>query len=186
MCDENNVIEVLENTVGISNVVAIEYVGDKNSPCYCCLPYDIIKNNYVITIYEVENLTDDIVKQIVGKTPQGVTPVIKLDKQFSDLEKVWKLNKLYPRVRFCGGHLFCIDGCNIGCCGMDILDKKGISYDMDAYYRVTPCNCALTVCSLSDLNSINVVKDKDIVSQIETKESIEIQPVLFSDLLGDL
>ena len=187
LCDETNVIEVLENCSKATNVIAVDYVGDKQSPCYCCLPYDLVKDNYIITIYKVDILEESIVKQIIGMTPNGVTPIIQLNKNFSDLEKIWRLNKQYPKVRFCGGHLFCISDCNIGCCGMDILDKKGISYDTDAFYRINPCNCALNVCDFKDITGITVVRNTNVVHDIEQhKEVKENKTVLFSDLLGDL
>ena len=185
VCDETNIIETIENCTNVNNVVAIEYKGDKSSPCYCCLPPDLIRDNYIMTIYKVSELNEIVVKDIISKTPNGIVPIIKLDESYNNLETIWRLNKIYPKVRFCGGNLFCIKDCNIGCCGIDILQKKNIDYDIDAFYRQNPCNCALTVCELKDITGISVVKETEI-SKIEHNKNVEQKQVLFSDLLSDL
>jgi hypothetical protein len=116
--------------------------------------------------------------------PTGITPVFKLKSNFVDLESLYKFNQSYPKVRFCGGNLFAIKGCNIGCCGISLLNAKGINYDLDAYYRKGLCNCALEVHEFSELHNIKIVEEQQQKIEIELQPTVEQPKIQFSDLFG--
>jgi hypothetical protein len=186
LCDETDIFDGIALMQQYKNILMIEYTGTDFNPIYFTLTSDVIGDNYVIQIMPIDNApTENYIKCVAEETPTGLIPVVKLPVDFCDLELLYKLNQKYPRVRFCGGNLFNIAGCNIGCCGIDLLESKAIKYDLDAYYRAGNCDCALQVCDFKEVSNIQaIVNDtqKDEIEQnTETKENASFS---FSDILA--
>ena len=186
LCDEIDIMDGLELSDKYDNIVMLDYIGDDFSPVYMNLTERTTGKSCVIRIIDIEDeLNETVIKNHLSMIPNGVTPVFKVKSNYADLETLYKLNQIYPKIRFCGGTLFAIKGCNIGCCGIPLLEEKGIKYDLDAYYRKGLCNCALEVHDFSDLRNIKVVEieqPSDIVTDV--KEEAEKTQIQFSDLFG--
>ena len=132
VCDDLTLSDGLNLAKLCPSIVAIEYTGAESNETFMNLGTD--NSLYVYKLYEHgNNITENDVKLILESTPVGVTPVIHLPDTFVDLHFIYKMCKSYPRVRFCGGNLFCVDGVRLGCIGVDILDKLDIKYTSDCY-----------------------------------------------------
>lgn len=185
LCDEFDIMDGLDLIKNNDNILLLDYIGSDFSPIYMTLSSEVVGDNYVIKLTDVENeLTEKYVESIVKETPSGIVPVLRLPEKFKDLELIYNLNQKYPRVRFCGGTLFVIDGCNIGCCGMDLLQKKGVQYDLDAYYRKGTCDCALEVHDFKEIRDITVIVNNQQVNDIEQKKVEQGKQISFADLLS--
>ena len=114
------------------NILMVEYQGLQSN-----LAYEELTENtgvYVGRVYDFgNNITEEDVEKIAEDSPKGVVPIIKLPDDYKDLYKIYHISKIYPTVRFCGGHLFAIDGVKVGAIGVDVLDKAQDKYSMDCY-----------------------------------------------------
>lgn len=185
LCDEFDVMDGLDLMSKYDNILLLEYIGNDFSPIYMNLTRETVGDNCIIHINETREITEKYISGVVDMTPSGVVPMVKLPQNFKDLELLYKLNQTYPQVHFCGGDLFVIKGCNIGCCNIDLLQKKNVSYDVDAFYRKGACNCALEVHDFKDIKGITNIQEeqKDTIEQQKEVKKVEKQ-VQFADLLG--
>lgn len=126
----------LEDSINLArlskNILMVNYQGLDTNIYY----QSLIQNDgvYVGRIIDFGNdITEDDIKRIIEKVPNGVVPIINLPEDYKDLHFIWEISKKIPRVRFCGGHLFAIEGIKVGAIGIDILDKVEAKYDVDAY-----------------------------------------------------
>lgn len=137
------------------NIVMYEYQGMVSNPVYRNIENTSL---YIVEYREVCNdISEDDIKTILEEVPDGVTPVIKLPTEYNDFEFICRMCDKYPRVRFCGGTLFCAVGCRIGCCGHDILERHGVKFK-DKKYIKEGCACGLPV--ISDEGLTFTVSDK--------------------------
>ena len=132
VCDDFTVADCVELAKNSGNIIMLDYQG---------LETNIdTKGVYVGKSYECGlDVNETDIENILASTPNGVTPIIKLPEGFTNIETIWRLCGKYKNIRFCGGSLFCADGCRIGCCGLDVLDKKGIKHTKDEYFKVGCC-----------------------------------------------
>lgn len=151
ICDDFNLSEAIAFAKKDANVVVLDYQGSSDNAEYQALTSEVLGSCHIVHTYQLGDLiSDDEVKWVLEQTPDGVTPVIKLQDTFQDMELVWKLCSKYDKIRFCGGELFCLSDCRIGCCGKDVLDKAGIKYNADSYLK-NGCGCSLEVVDFEDL-----------------------------------
>lgn len=114
------------------NILMIEYQGLQSNATY----EGLVENTgvYIGRVYDFgNNITEEDVEKIVASTPAGVIPIIKLPDDYKDLYSIYQFSKTYPTVRFCGGHLFAVDGIKVGAIGVDTLDKIQDKYPMDCF-----------------------------------------------------
>ena len=114
------------------NILMVEYQGLQSNSAY----EELTENTgvYVGRVYDFgNNITEEDVEKIAEDSPKGVVPIIKLPDDYKDVYKIYHISKTYPTVRFCGGHLFAIDGVKVGAIGVDVLDKAQDKYSMDCY-----------------------------------------------------
>ena len=90
------------------------------------------------------DLSEDDIVRIINDTPEGVTPIIKLPDEYKNIRFVCNMSQKYDRIRFCGGTMFNISGCRLGCCGVDILGKNNIKFPADSMIH-NGCSCGLEV-----------------------------------------
>ena len=116
--NKDNIIEALERLGGSRGIAGFYYVGDIGF-----LSSVDIGNNLVIVEVNVNDLdlnTDMLLKGI----PSNIRVAVKLPSDFCDMKKVCDFSTLYPNTRYCGGNLIRIKGANIGCIGVDDIQKK--------------------------------------------------------------
>lgn len=114
------------------NILMVEYQGLQSNSAY----EELTENTgvYVGRVYDFgNNITEEDVEKIAEDSPKGVVPIIKLPDDYKDLYNIYQISKAHPSVRFCGGHLFAIDGVKVGAIGIDILDKLQDKYSLDCF-----------------------------------------------------
>lgn len=154
VCDDLDLEDCIELAKSSSNVIMLDYQGIEGK--------EVPDGVYVGKTFDWgSNITESDVENIVkNETPRGMTPIIKLPDSFNDLEFVWRMSQKYGKVRFCGGHMFCATGCNLGCCGVDIMDKHNIKHSDNNLIK-TGCCCAFDVLDDTDLElEVGAVKQQ--------------------------
>lgn len=183
-CDDTSIKESIELAKSSDNIIMLDYQGLTSSESYL----SVTENTgvYIGKSYEFgNNFTKEDIIGVLDETPMGVTPIIKLQNDFSNLELLYKLCNEFPRIRFCGGHLFCLSDCRIGCCGIDVVEKTGIKYSIESYNK-TGCCCALEVVDSLGLELEASTKSAKQTSQRTSQEKKPAKPkktLKFSDLL---
>lgn len=174
ICDDLDLESCIELAKTSKNILMLDYQGIDGA--------EVPDGIYVGKSFDWgSNITDSDVDNIVeNELPKGMTAIIKLPDGYKNIEFVWRMSQKYPNVRFCGGTFFCATGCNLGCCGIDILDKRGIKHTDSSYMR-EGCCCGFQVLDLSDVSDISVgeVKQKSSSSSSSKKKP----KISFSSLL---
>ena len=166
VCDDFDINDCIELAKNNSNVLMLDYQGIEG--------VEVNADVYVGKTYDAgSDINEGDIQSILDQTPKGMVAIIKLPEGFNDLELIWRLSKKFKNVRFCGGKLFSALGCNIGCCGVDVLDKKNIKHSESSFIK-EGCCCAFTVVDSSEVElEVGAVK----ASQPKKPK------VMFSDLL---
>lgn len=184
ICDDTTLAESIALAKSNNNIVMLDYQGLTDAQDY----KNLTESSSVYigkTFVFGNNFTREDIQGVLDETPLGVTPIIKLPDDFSNLELVYKFCKEFPRIRFCGGHLFCLSECRIGCCGIDIIDKTGVKYSVESYNK-TGCCCALEVVDYVGLELEASAKSSKQNSQRSPQKKKATKPkktLRFSDLL---
>lgn len=185
LCDDFNLKDAIQFARGTSSVVMLEYQGSSENAEYLSLTSENTNGCYIAKVVSCgDNVTADDIEHILEDIPTGVVPIIQLPETFTDLQFVWKMCTLHERIRFCGGKLFCVEGCRLGCCGNDILEKKGIKSNGDFYKE--GCSCGLEVVDLESIELEVTDKVEKITSSSSRKSDgspKKQKQLLFSDLL---
>lgn len=100
-----------------SNVKFVTFVGSKASYC----PTDM--SGRVFNQYPYSALEEGTVSPVMG-----VTDLVVLDDDFSDMRELCEYCEKYPSVRFIGGNLLQVDGVRIGRIGEN-RDKLPVVFD---------------------------------------------------------
>lgn len=177
--DDCNISDALNNND--SNIIMYEYQGLSTNPIYLSLN---TSNLYITKSYEFgADINESDIVQVISETPEGVTPIIKIPQDYKDFEFVCRMCDKYERIRFCGGIMFCAEGCRIGCCGRDVLEDMEIKHG-DTNYIKEGCGCALNVISGEGLDLI--ISDKKAKSERKksTGGTKKQKTKMFSDLFG--
>lgn len=137
-CDSSNITDCISLYKASDNIVMLDYLGDIPSS-----DIEVPNNIYITKTYDYGmNIVEEDIVSVVNELPEFITPIIRLPLEYTDMQFIYNMSQKYKRVRFCGGTYFCLNGCNLGCCGKDILDKRNIKYDKNSYMR-EGCSCAL-------------------------------------------
>ena len=182
-CDEINLMEAINVVKANDNFICIDYIGAEESDVYRNL-----KNTGVLIIRTHEfgnNITDEDVESIMNDTPDGVTPVIKLPNDFMDLRLVWKFSKKFSKVRFCGGDLFSVDGCRLGCCGTELFRSIGVNERQKDFNKVG-CSCFYDVVNIDDIEiEVSQKKSRSSGAKKSAKKPTAKKPkISFASLLS--
>lgn len=166
-----------------SNIIMYDYQGMTSNPIYLGIEDTDI---YISKSYEYgSDICEEDIVELLNDVPKGVIPIAKLPKDYKNFEFVCRMCDKYPRVRFCGGVLFCAEGCRVGCCGRDILDSAGVKYSDNNYIK-EGCACALNV--ISDEGLELVVSEKKIKEKKQKSSSTggtkKQKTKMFGDLFG--
>ena len=97
-----------------------------------------------------------------------VRVVINVDSMFSDMRLVAEWSSRFSNIRFCGGHLIRLKGCNIGCVGVQDIPKKIVESRIPMVCK--GCSCVLTNVLLDDLDYIEFYEDLGL-STLSSKKS---------------
>lgn len=179
--DDFSIEEALESGVD-PNIVVYDYQGMTSNPIYLGVDSTDL---YITKSYEFGNdITESDILGILKEVPKGVVPIIKLPSDYKDFEFVCRMCDKYDRLRFCGGIMFCAEGCRIGCCGRDILESAGISYP-DGSYIKEGCACELDIISDEGLELV-VTEKKTIKKKSTSKKASGGTKKQKNKMFGDL
>ena len=132
LCGDNELEECLEFARVTPSVLMLEYQGTGSNLGY--LTKENTGGLYVGVVVEYGNdIVESDVERLISNYPDGVTIVIKVPDDFSDMRTVITLCNKYDNIRFCGGKLFALEGARVGMIGVDTLESVGIKID-DSYY----------------------------------------------------
>ena len=148
-CDETNLIEAINFVKNNKYFICTVYNGLEDSEVY----QNITKDTGVLIIRVTEygnNIKGEDIESLLESTPDGITPIVKLPEEFNDLHLIWEFSKKYDRVRFCGGDLFCINGCRLGCCGEELFNKLGVN-EKNRQLDKIGCSCYYDVYDFEEL-----------------------------------
>jgi hypothetical protein len=154
--DELNIVEALAKFKGNKHVASFDYVGE---PSF--LKTIDIGNAIVIVSKDIEKL-DMNVDFIMNDLDSRIRVVFKLPNDYTDMKAIYDYSAKYPNVRFCGGNLIRLEGCNIGCIGQADITKK----IPDSRLSITSEGCA---CVMANIH----IDDSDTVEFYEAKLTIE-------------
>lgn len=146
------------------DIVFVEFQGNIDE-------VENIETNGVSVIYVKEvgnNISESDIDFTLVDFPKGMTLVLSLPDDFNNLELIYKLNKMYPSVRFYGGNLFRLDGLRLGNYDKTALENKGIKFgsyshltssskDILGYYNIS--NLEL------EFNEKSIKEVKDVLSK---------------------
>lgn len=125
ICDETNLEECIKAAETSNTIAMIEYTGLIVSPVY--LSQTATGTQYVGYVMDVGmNVNESELVHLMTSVPYGVTPIFRLPAEYKDMKFVYDMCKKYARLRFCGGNLFRLTGCRVGCVGADILESMGV------------------------------------------------------------
>lgn len=142
-CDDYSLNSCIELAKNSSNIIMLDYEGLSMSPSFLALTQPV--GVYIgIKIDVGMDLSEDDLIRIMNDTPLGVTPIIKLPNEYKNIRFVSDMSHKYDRLRFCGGTMFNLEGCRLGCCGADILESRGIKFPADEMMHCG-CSCGLEV-----------------------------------------
>lgn len=188
ICDDLTLYEAIEVARNNRNVLAVEYCGMDTNPVYLGL-----KNTgvYVGRVTDFGNdITVDDIQRIVQSTPEGVTPIIRLQPDFNDLYKIWYFCNQFSRVRFCGGNLFSVDGVRCGMIGVDILSRLGLKFD-DSCYALGQRDDVFDTVNIDELTIEKSVKaestskkTKSTTKSSKTSKSVKKPKLSFADIMA--
>ncbi len=184
ICDEHTVEDSVALFNSYRNVLYLEYIG---------LPETLqnidLKGAYIGVVQEFKmDVTVEDVELVLQGLPKGVTLIAKLPLECHDMYLVEHLSKKYDNIRFCGGNLFLLDGCKIGCCGADTLKSRGLSYTDNVLCK-KGCGCAFPTYLYSELavDTITGVEYSKHTKTTKAKKQTEVKIPIKSnkDILVD-
>lgn len=139
-----------------SNIVALNYVG--NDEFLRDFDRAKLQGVYLLKEFEVgSDVSEDDINCIVNSVHPEVTAVIRVPEDFCDMKFIQDMSKAYRNICFCGGTLFMLEDCKIGCCSKEVLENRGISVKDDEYIK-TGCCSALQIVNLGDFELTATVK----------------------------
>lgn len=176
--DDGDIVSCVEEAKRNPNIVAIRYSGTADG----IRPVDLTGVYVTVSRDFGSNITEsDILDFRDDYQGTGVSFVIRVPESYADIHFMWDMSQKYPDVRFCGGTVFCIDGCRLGCLGRDVLAKRGIRCDESAYLH-KGCSCAARV--VSEVEDLHCKASKPKEKQIkQAKQATKGKKLMFRDLL---
>lgn len=131
-CNSNTLEKGIEFAHKSSNILFIEYQGFITDEAL--KRFGVGSGVQINYNFEVgNNFSEQDIVQLLEDIPDGITPVIRLQSDFSDLKSISELCSKYPRLRFLGGNLFRLNNLPLGNYDNILLDKKGIKYSIESY-----------------------------------------------------
>lgn len=181
LCDEVTLNESIELAKVSKNVLMLEYQGMDTAKSYLGLRDTGVYLGKITACGN--NFTEDELERIVSDTPDCVTPIIEFPDDFCDMHLLWKLQKKFPKVRFCGGKLFAIDGVNVGAVGVDILTKNNVKFDEDSF--LLDCSIdAIDDVDFSDLSELKTSANGGLKHSSTPKQSGKRPQVSFASIMS--
>lgn len=173
-CDDMDIADCIKLYKENSNIVMLEYQGTDLG----LMGVDL-KGVYITKIFDFgTNISENDITDTIKYLQEGLTAIIRVPQEYKDMKFIYDMSNKYSNIRFCGGTVFCLDGCKLGCCGRDILDKKGIKYDATKYIY-EGCCCALETLMDTDVE----LEEGSIIKKSGTgvKKTLKFQDLLYKN-----
>lgn len=170
-CDDTDLREAVDVArKSSSNVVMIEYQGIEEA-LNTVNPSGVYLG---VTKRFGEDISVEDVEDFALSLPDGVYGICRMPDSFCDMQFVQRISKQYPKIRFCGGTLFALEGCHLGCCGHDIIGDKVGSKGENMLYE----GCA---CCLPTFNEDDVVLSVGKLKQQQKKKTVMFKDLLYAN-----
>lgn len=183
-CDDVDIAECVELYKSSSNILMLEYQGTEGG----LLGVDL-SNVYIAKVFDFGTniVEEDIISLRDTQLPEGVVAVLRLPQEYCDMQFMYDMSQKYKDIRFCGGTVFCIDDCRLGCCGRDILNKRGVKYDTSQYFYEGCCCAAETFLDTDvELEEGKVSKKSGGKGSSASKKTLMFKDLLFNDCRAGL
>lgn len=174
-CDDTDIQDALNLARISSNIVMLEYQGDLS----LLHQYDT-GGVYLGVVHDFGmDITEADIAALLTELPANVILIVRVPLEFSNMQFIQDICTKYSNVRFCGGTIFCLEGCKVGCCGRDILEGKKIKVGNDTM-MYQGCSCALQTYQEDDLE---LEEGKVQKSQGKKSGGAKKRTLMFRDLL---
>lgn len=176
--DEYSIDNAIQNIKNNKWVVALDYEGDLQY----LFSIDTVPNVPIIVTKEMKEINELSVGFFMKCVPDWVIVSIKTPSDFTDMKIIEALSKEYKNVRFCGGKLLRLPGCNIGCIQRDEVPKVP---DSKISFYTEGCSCIMITMPIEEVEGVDLLyKDKEEAKEIE--KEIRKKKIISSidDLLG--
>lgn len=176
--DDFNIAEAIELAKRDVNILMLNYVGS----------HEGIQDVNTCGVYVAwgidvgSDVTEDDIQRLYDDVPDGVTLIVKLPEGYKNIRFLYDMSQKFDRIRFCGGSLFCFEDCKFGCCGRDVCNERGISYD-DTEYIKEGCSCAIPAFEMDEVEFIatnSMTKTEKTAKKSKPKSN---KTAMFSSLL---
>ena len=150
--DDFSLVDALAYAKTDKNIVMLEYQGSHQYLSTIAESYNGAPDLPYMVVHESvgHNIDEEVLNSVLASFPQWCSVVIKLPNDYSNMEFIYNMSQKYPRVRFCGGYVFEIDGCRLGCCGRDIFEKTGVKYSNNDMIK-EGCSCCVSTVQFEDV-----------------------------------
>lgn len=139
-CDDTDVKDCIDLYRSCGNIAMLEYRGAIES-----IEDLDLSGVYIAKVFDFgTNISEDDVEGVSSSLREGLVGVLRVPTEYKDMEFIYEMSQKYDNIRFCGGTTFCLDGCRLGCCGRDILEKRNIKFDSKQYSHEGCCCAAET------------------------------------------
>jgi len=157
--DDFSFEEAVTTLRGSSNVVMFDYSGSEPF-IKGYVPNVPIEGICVgVKVPVGADMTVDEVKRLLAEYPSWVTLILQLPEGYKNMELLYNINAKFKNVRFCGGYLFRLDGCKVGCCGADVFASKGITINDNNLIK-DGCGCCMPTMAYEDVELEITTKDE--------------------------
>lgn len=148
--DEFSLPTALESARKNKNIISLVYEGlDCDVDCETASK-DGVNVTWVLPV--AGNISVSDIARYVETLPKGMSLTLRFPEDFCDMDFIFELSETFPEVRLCGSTLFAFDEMRVGIVGRDILTKRGIEFDTQAYLVSGECNAVPTL----DINDITL------------------------------
>ena len=159
----DNISEALTKYGNARNVVAFDYTGDiqtlNNLDLYCSVPVCV-----KFELEDVDSTIDDIMESI---TNSKVRVIIKLPESFCNMQAIEQYSEKYSNVHFCGGHFLRLEGCRIGCIGVEDIPKK--VHPKKIKLECKGCACVYETVDINEFDNVEFTDEIIPVKNISVK-----------------
>lgn len=180
--DDDNMIDALDRFRDNEYVVAFDYKGKElNNAKNLNVGDKVIIGTLDGTDDKVLDslLKSESLDTLLKALPSYFRVVIKLNKEFKNIRKVYEFEEKYPNVVFCGGNLIRLKGLKLGCIQPEDIKNKDVSFK--SYVTDGECSCLFDMLDFAESSEdiefsnrpVNKVKIKKAKSESKREKNTQ-------------
>lgn len=161
--DASNISEALVKLKGNKWVAGFDFVGE---PTFL---HTIDIGDAVVMVEKEVETVDENLDFTLTNLGSKIRVLVKLPKDYSDMKTIHAYSQKYPNIRFCGGNLIRLDGCNVGCIGKEDISKK--IPDNRIGVLAEGCGCVFQNIHIDDVDTLEFYESKSNVTEKKVRSS---------------